>query len=93
LKPRIADAYRELGYPQGDFDRVLERALGVLLSTPEVDSRVALSPKVMSYGYSDPKLESLPAAQKQFLRMGPQNVSKVRAKLEEIAMLLNLKPT
>jgi hypothetical protein len=92
LKPRIDDAYRELGYPQGDFDRVLERALGVLLSTPEVDGRVALSPKVMSYGYSDPKLESLPAAQKQFLRMGPQNVSKVRAKLEEIAMLLNLKP-
>ena len=34
LKPRITEAYRELGYPEGDFDRVLERAIGLLLQTP-----------------------------------------------------------
>ena len=92
LKPRISDAYRELGYPEGDFDRVLERAIGVLLQTPALDEKVALEPKGVSYAYSDPKLESLSPAQKQFLRMGPRNSQAIRAKLEEIAALLKLHP-
>ena len=92
LKPRISDAYRELGYPEGDFDRVLERAIGVLLQTPALDEKVALEPKGVTYAYSDPKLESLSPAQKQFLRMGPRNSQAIRAKLEEIAALLKLHP-
>lgn len=92
LKPRISDAYRELGYPEGDFDRVLERAIGVLLQTPALDEKVALEPKGVSYAYSDPKLESLSPAQKQFLRMGPRNSQAIRAKLEEIVALLKLHP-
>jgi hypothetical protein len=92
LKPRISDAYRELGYPEGDFDRVLERAIGVLLQTPALDEKVALDPKGVTYAYSDPKLESLSPAQKQFLRLGPRNSQAIRAKLEEIATLLKLQP-
>jgi hypothetical protein len=92
LKPRITEAYRELGYPEGDFDRVLERALGVLLQTPAVDGKVALYPKGVTYAYSDPKLESLLPVQKQFLRLGPSNGQTVRGTLEEIAALLNLHP-
>jgi Protein of unknown function (DUF3014) len=92
LKPRISDAYQELGYPEGDFDRVLERAIGVLLQTPALDERVALDPKGVTYAYSDPKLESLSPAQKQFLRTGPRNSQAIRAKLEEIATLLKLQP-
>ena len=92
LKPRISDAYRELGYPEGDFDRVLERAIGVLLQTPALDEKVALDPNGVTYAYSDPKLESLSPAQKQFLRLGPRNSQAIRAKLEEIAALLKLHP-
>jgi hypothetical protein len=92
LKPRISDAYRELGYPEGDFDRVLERAIGVLLQTPALDEKVTLEPKGVTYAYSDPKLESLSPAQKQFLRMGPRNSQAIRAKLEEIVALLKLHP-
>lgn len=92
LKPRISDAYRELGYPEGDFDRVLERAIGVLLQTPALDEKVTLEPKGVTYAYSDSKLESLSPAQKQFLRMGPRNSQAVRAKLEEIVALLKLHP-
>ena len=92
LKPRITDAYRELGYPEGDFDRVLERAIGVLLQTPALDEKVALDPKGVTYAYSDPKLESLSPAQKQFLRLGPRNGQAIRGKLEEIAALLRLHP-
>jgi hypothetical protein len=92
LKPRINDAYRELGYPEGDFDRVLERAIGVLLQTPTVDGKVALYPKGVTYAYADPKLQALLPAQRQFLRLGPRNGQAIRGKLEEIAALLKLQP-
>jgi hypothetical protein len=92
LKPRITDAYRELGYPEGDFDRVLERAIGVLLQAPTLDEKVALSPKSVTYAYTDPSLQSLSPAQKQLLRLGPRNAQAVRGKLEEIAALLELHP-
>ncbi len=93
LKPRITDAYRELGYPEGDFDRVLERAVGRLLQTPRLDGDVALVPTGGNlFGFSDPKLEALSPAQKQLLRLGPTNGQVVHRKLEEIAALLGLHP-
>jgi len=92
LKPRVLDAYRELGYPDGDFDRVLERAIGELLKAPVVDGAVPLRPKTLSFAFADPQLESLAPAQKQLLRMGPRNVAAVQGKLREIAGLLQLHP-
>jgi hypothetical protein len=92
LKPRITDAYREFGSPDGDFDRVLERAIGVLLQTPTLDEKAVLAPQNVTYAYSDPRLQSLSPAQKQLLRLGPRNGQAVRGKLEEIAALLKLHP-
>lgn len=92
LKPRITEAYKELGFPEGDFDRVLERAIGVLLKTPTFDEKATLFPKGVTYAYSDPALQSLAPAQKQLLRLGPRNGQVVRGKLEEIATLLELHP-
>ena len=92
LKPRITEAYRELGYPEGDFDRVLERAIGVLLQTPALDEKAALYPNGVTYAYRDPKFESLSPAQKQLLRLGPRNGQAIRGKLEEVAALLTLHP-
>lgn len=90
LKPRIQEAYRELGYPDGDFDTALERAFIELLNTPVVEGDVIVAPKSVSYEYADPKLQSLSAAQRQFLRMGPRNVRLVQAKLREIAPLVGM---
>ena len=87
------DAYRELGFPEGDFDPVLERAIGVLLATPAVEGDSALREKVITYEFVDPNVESLPAAAKQLLRMGPDNMRIVQAKLREIAVQLGLHPT
>jgi hypothetical protein len=92
LKPRIVDAYRELGYPDGNFDRVLERAFGQLLKAPVLDGAVPLRPKTLSFGFADPRLESLSPAQKQFMRMGPRNEGAVQTKLREIGALLELHP-
>lgn len=90
LKPRIQDAHRELGYPEGDFDRTMERAIVELLNTPVIEGDVALTPKSVSWDFADPKLQSLSSAQRQFLRMGPRNMRIVKAKLREIAPLLGI---
>ena len=89
LKPRIQDAASELGHP-GDFDPVLERAIVELLKTPVVEGRVDLASKSVAYEFADPRLQSLSAAQRQLLRMGPRNVRLIQAKLREIAPHLGI---
>jgi hypothetical protein len=90
LKPRIQDAYRELGEGDADFTPIFERAIRELLQTPVVDGNIALRSKTVSYEFADPKLQALPAVQRQFLRMGPRNVRIVQAKLREIAPFIGI---
>jgi hypothetical protein len=91
LKPRIREAAGELGHPD-DFDAVFERAIAELLKTPVLDGPVALTSKGLGYEFADPRLASLTAAQRQFLRMGPRNVRAIQAKLREITPYLGLSP-
>jgi hypothetical protein len=90
LKPRIEEAYRELGEPEESFDVVLERAIRELLRVPVVEEDVRLQAKPLSYAYADPRLESLSPAQKHLLRMGPRNVRLIQAKLREVASYLGI---
>ena len=90
LKPRIQDAYRELGHPEGDFDQMMQRAILELLNTPTVEGDVPLTAKSVSWEFADPKLQSLSSAQRQFLRMGPRNMRIVKDKLREIAPHLGI---
>jgi Protein of unknown function (DUF3014) len=90
LKPRIQDAYRELGNPDGNVDQALERAIRELLATPVIEGSVALASKSVAYEYADPRLQSLSSAQRQLLRMGPRNVRIIQAKLRELASVLGL---
>ena len=90
LKPRILDAYRRMGHPTGDFDPVLEQAIVEMLQVPVVRGDVELVPSGIVYAYADPRLESLSAAQKHLLRMGPNHVQAMQAKLREIAAALGI---
>jgi hypothetical protein len=90
LKPRIEDAYRELGSPDPSFDATLERAIAALLSTPAPNGQVALVHKGIGYAYQDGRLEDLTGAQKQLLRMGQRNEQIVKARLREIALALGI---
>ncbi len=90
LKPRIEEAYRELGYPDRSFDGALERAIVAILETPVLDGPVRLRSKGIGYAYADERLEDLTGAQKQFLRMGPRNVAIIKAKLRQIALALGI---
>jgi hypothetical protein len=79
-----------MGHPDGNFDPVLERAIIELLRVPAIDGEVALEPHGIVYAFAEPRLQSMSAAQKQLLRMGPQNVRAVQAKLREIASHLGI---
>jgi hypothetical protein len=86
IKPLFAQAYTELGYPDTDFQDTLTRAIAELLQTPVVEGRIYLDKKVSSYAMIDETLEGLDQAQKQFLRMGPENVQVVQTKLRALAL-------
>jgi hypothetical protein len=90
LKPRIEEAYRDLGYPDRPFDRTLQRAIVMLIETPDVDGPVRVEPKGIGYAFADERLEALSGPQKELLRMGPQNVRVIKAKLRDIALALGI---
>jgi hypothetical protein len=84
-KPLIKQAYKELGYPGKDFGKTLFQAFSVILDTPVIGSDIELlEEKVTAYAFADPGLENLSAAQKHLLRMGPENIKKIQAKIREV---------
>lgn len=91
LEPLLEAGYRELGLG-GTFRGALERAIGRLLAAPDVPADAPLTWNFATYQYADARLESLPATEKQFLRMGPRNVAVVRVKLRELAQAMGLAP-
>jgi hypothetical protein len=44
------------------------------------------------YQFADPKLEALPAGQKLLIRMGPQNASVIKAKLQQFRAAITATP-
>jgi len=94
IKPRLDEAYRQMGHADGDFDRTVELAIANLLDTPVVDQPPVLVPgQGLTWAYADRNLETLRPAQKQLLRMGPDNQRIVQAKLREIDAALKSEAT
>ena len=89
LKPRLADAYAELGR-EGSFDVALERAIVTLLRTPAVGPDTRVVPAGASYAFEDETLEQLTPAQKQLARMGPRNARLIQDKLRQIALAIGI---
>ncbi|MEO8677602.1 MAG: DUF3014 domain-containing protein [Vicinamibacterales bacterium] len=75
IKPRLNEAYRNNGHPDGDVDRALQAALQTLLETPILKDPIAVTEgKGARWEFDDPHVEALTASQKQLLRMGPEHV-------------------
>lgn len=90
LKPRLDEAYQQLGHPAGDLDNGTEKALVHLLGTPQMPDEPQLIEVVLSYRYADPRFEKLSAAQRQMLRLGPRNLPLVIAQLRALAAELGI---
>jgi hypothetical protein len=72
------------------LDVLLSRAVAILVTAPVLDGDVAVASEGPFYRFADNKLETLPPAQKQLIRMGPRNERLVQAKLQEVAAALAL---
>lgn len=83
-KPLINSAYTEIGYGDDEFNQTLTDAIDLLLDTPEPQGDLPLLRNSVTYQYAFSEWEQLPAAQKQLLRMGPENMKKVKAALRNI---------
>ncbi len=93
LKPLIEESYREISPPGRVFDDRLIRAMDHLLEVRIPSGEVELEERtVATFAYADEELESLSDAQRHFLRMGPDNVRRVQAKLRELRDALLLTP-
>jgi hypothetical protein len=90
LRPRLQEAYVELGYPGANFDDAVERAIVRLLDTPVMERDVDVRPSPVLYQFTDAKLERLAPAQKQLLRMGPRNGRLIQDKLRDVARALGI---
>ncbi|USD27417.1 DUF3014 domain-containing protein [Pseudoalteromonas sp. SCSIO 43201] len=88
-KPLFEEAYEEIGYEGNEFNGTLADAIDELLATPIPDTALPLIKESVTYKYAYAEWEQLSAAQKQFLRMGPENMKKVKKRLEEIKSALN----
>lgn len=92
LRPRLEEAHAELGV-DGTFDQVMERALLHLLATPDLPPAARVQAgKGTNYVYSDAAVESLSAAQRQLLRLGPARAARVKQHLRTFADALGVPP-
>ena len=85
LEPLFDQAYQDLGYPGRRFRDALATAIRSLLAAPVPPARIEVVAETTSYHFRDRDLEGLTAAQKLLVRMGPDNVRRIQAKLREIA--------
>ncbi len=86
--PLFQQAYTELGYPDGDFNKRLIEVIDSLLASPEIHEPLRLIKPEAYYLLADPDHEALPAGQKVLVRMGPENAQRIKVKLQEIRAAL-----
>jgi hypothetical protein len=90
--PLLQQAYRELGYPQGNFNDRLVAVIDHLLATPAIEGPLrVVQPKVL-YEFADPELEARSAGQKLLLRMGTANAARVKNWLREFRRQITAAP-
>jgi len=89
LAPILDEAYMELGYEKGAFIPTLEQAIEEMLQAPIIRNPIKVVAPSAMYKYADPQLESLSDMQKLMLRMGPDNITKLRPKLHQAQVALS----
>ena len=91
IKELFDEAYRELGYPNSDFDVALVKAIRTIEATPPSPPDMVLLRREGYFEHTDSALGSLQPVQKQLLLFGPANRARVQAWLRELAAALELK--
>jgi len=80
----LVAALKELGQLNPDPIATVRAGIDVALATPDLQGDVQLVQPKVYYQYADPRLEQLKPLQKQLLRMGPQNVARIKSYLAQV---------
>lgn len=84
LSSLLEEVWSELGYGDTTFDDAALGALNMILLAPATDMEARLYKDEANWRYEDDSLETLPALQKQLMRMGPENAEKIQDKAREL---------
>ena len=87
-EPQIMAQFEQIALPNAQFTSTLINAINRLLDTPSVNLPIPVISDSAMYKFANPQLEALLPAQKQLLRMGPDNMRLVKAKLRELRTAL-----
>jgi hypothetical protein len=92
LRPRLDEAYAELGGPPEPFDAAMERAIVHLLAVdPDLaGGDVRPSAAGVTYVWANEATERLSPAQKHLLRLGPAGARQVQRSLRALAVALGI---
>jgi hypothetical protein len=88
LDPLFEAALRNLGRPVNGRDVLLDAIDGVLAAPEPQGDPELVQPKVL-YEYADPALENLPPMEKQLLRLGPENLRRLKTYLKHLRIELS----
>ena len=86
--PLFQQAYKELGYPDGNFNDRLVAVIDDLLAAPDPEPPIRLDQPKILFQYADPNLENRSAGQKIMMRIGRNNAAVLKQKLTEIRRLV-----
>ena len=89
FEPLLTQALAELGNSQPIVEQLLAGIAHLRVVRPPVGDVQLVQPKVL-YEYADPVLEAMSPLQKQVLRMGPNNIERLHAYLDELQAQLRL---
>ena len=88
LRPLFQQAYAEIGYRDRDFDDALRQAINNVLRATDAEGPFQLVKPSVMYLFADSELENADAVNKQLIRIGPRNSTRLLAKLAEFVVLL-----
>jgi hypothetical protein len=84
LSPLLGESFKELGAKDPDPTTAVREAIEQVLATPDLEGDIELVQPKVYYQFADPNLESLKPLQKQLLRMGPQNLARIKGYLMQV---------
>lgn len=87
--PLLQEALGELGEGERDPGAIVLAAIDQALATPVIEGPIELVQPKVFYEFADPEIEGLPPLQKQLVRMGPDNVRRLKAHLTEVRAALS----
>lgn len=84
LSPLLVEALKELGAKDSDPTTAIRESIEQVLATPDLQGDIEVVQPKVYYQFADPTLESLKPLQKQLLRMGPQNLARIKSYLTQV---------